>query len=462
MDYRIVRQIEHTDTCEIFEIEYGPDNIPACLKILNAETESRANLFIKEAMLLSSVQNDSLSLKYYKFDISIKKGKFYVRIITEYCEQGNLEQELMKRKKRGDYFSDEFLETNTKSFVNYFEKLQQKEVSHRDLKPGNIFMTQGSFRVGDFGCSTFVNGQEDFTIAGSPMYLSPELREGYELWRKRVAGMRIVHCPFKSDVYSLGLILMYMTTLIKIDAKYTDLENLEEVIKKGLEKVKNNKIKKIIKKMLEIDSNSRPDFIELNRFVKKVFNLKSCFVCENFCESLCNSCETFFHYTCTREYKCPECQSQNFQNCSNCGQANIFTTLCEHNLCEKCAVFNVSCKFCIGFQIIDTVVADCPVVLENYPCLCGREMELENGNGMYFCNGCNIRYCALCKERDHFEENCIRAGFESDVICKCRNLCSRMTSELFFLCQKCAYRCYVCMKNIETSHLQCAGSLELS
>jgi eukaryotic-like serine/threonine-protein kinase len=72
-------------------------------------------------------------------------------------------------------------------------------VVHRDVKPGNIMLTNdGQVKVTDFGIAQAVSTQDNLTVAGSVMgtatYFSPEQAEG-----AMVDG--------RSDVYSLGVVL---------------------------------------------------------------------------------------------------------------------------------------------------------------------------------------------------------------------------------------------------------------
>jgi serine/threonine-protein kinase len=75
-------------------------------------------------------------------------------------------------------------------------------VVHRDVKPGNILLTNdGQVKVTDFGIAQAVSSEDQFTEAGSVMgtatYFSPEQASG-----SPVDG--------RSDVYSLGVVLYEM------------------------------------------------------------------------------------------------------------------------------------------------------------------------------------------------------------------------------------------------------------
>ena len=77
----------------------------------------------------------------------------------------------------------------------------------------------------------------------------------------------IIHNTFKSDVFSLGMCLFYAVTLT-FKSLYDIREiNDSKLIKKILEKyliVKySHNFVNILVKMLEVDENLRPDFIEL-------------------------------------------------------------------------------------------------------------------------------------------------------------------------------------------------------
>lgn len=75
------------------------------------------------------------------------------------------------------------------------EICEKRNILHRDIKPGNIFVSDyGDFELGDFGIARVANDATQGTVAGTHSYMAPEI---------------YLNRPYDAsvDMYSLGLVL---------------------------------------------------------------------------------------------------------------------------------------------------------------------------------------------------------------------------------------------------------------
>lgn len=88
----------------------------------------------------------------------------------------------------------------TCQICNAVDHAHQHGVIHRDLRPGNVLVTDGGLlKVADFGTSRFIEiAAHGTTVIGSPPYMAPEQFHGKAV--------------FASDVYSLGVTMYQMLT----------------------------------------------------------------------------------------------------------------------------------------------------------------------------------------------------------------------------------------------------------
>jgi len=96
--------------------------------------------------------------------------------------------------------------------------LQSKNICHRDIKLENIlFDQQLNIKLVDFGIASFQGSKMLSDFCGTGMYIAPEIRE-YRAYD-----------GFKSDVFSLGVVLFALITgylpfqQAKLDEKYYSL-----------------------------------------------------------------------------------------------------------------------------------------------------------------------------------------------------------------------------------------------
>ena len=78
------------------------------------------------------------------------------------------------------------------------EKCQMFGIIHRDIKPGNIFVSaQGDFKLGDFGIARTIEAHDAFlelSHKGTINYMAPEVNKG-------------MNYSFDVDLYSLGIVM---------------------------------------------------------------------------------------------------------------------------------------------------------------------------------------------------------------------------------------------------------------
>ena len=86
----------------------------------------------------------------------------------------------------------------TCQIANALDHAHQQNVIHRDLRPGNVLVTDnGLLKVADFGTSRFLElAAHGTTVIGSPPYMAPEQFHGKAV--------------FASDIYSLGVTMYQM------------------------------------------------------------------------------------------------------------------------------------------------------------------------------------------------------------------------------------------------------------
>ena len=167
-----------------------------------------------------------------------------------------------------------------KSLVSSLAFLQTMKVCHRDLKPANLLLDEEEENIFliDFSESKEIiieapdETKKELTIAGSVKYFSPELYFDYNNQSRNVKLN-----PYKSDVFSLGLIILEMG-IGKIPKKKNDqkewkrnidgkIDEFKKIYKETLETSYERKIFRNLltnlEECLELDPSDRPDFKKL-------------------------------------------------------------------------------------------------------------------------------------------------------------------------------------------------------
>ena len=201
--------------------------------------------------------------------IKISNAEYHFYVLMELAEI-DWEKEIKKRKEKKQYYTEGELFNILKQLVSTFSLLQKYSITHRDIKPQNVLIVNGIYKVCDFGEAKVTDGNNIIrqAIKGTELYMSPIL---FKALNKR--QNQLVHNTYKSDVFSLGMCILLAATL-----SFQSLYDIREL--KDMEKIKNILVKYLIAKysydfvhilvkMLEYNEKSRPDFIELEKILSK-------------------------------------------------------------------------------------------------------------------------------------------------------------------------------------------------
>lgn len=160
---------------------------------------------LREAKILEVLNHPNITR--FREVYKTKKGKLC--IVMDYCDGGDLQTKVKNQYKlRTSSGKPQYFDEN--EVLNWFTQIclalkhvHDKKILHRDLKSQNLFLTKrGILKLGDFGIARVLSNTKSKakTVVGTPYYLSPEIirNEGYS---------------FKSDIWSLGVLLYEMAAL---------------------------------------------------------------------------------------------------------------------------------------------------------------------------------------------------------------------------------------------------------
>ncbi|OMJ72657.1 hypothetical protein SteCoe_28854 [Stentor coeruleus] len=390
---------ERDDTVKVYQGFLKSSKEKVCIKVLYSDTLNEANEILQESYNLMRFKDIPNIVKIYKSDFSQTENRYFIRVVMQYFEKGDLKK-LIKSRLSTNYWTEKELLAYLFQLVSVFAQLQDKGVAHRDIKPENIFVSDDTkvLIVGDLGNASEKNNSRSQTIAGTPMYLSPEIRKAYSETLIGYNPINFQYNPFKSDVYSLGLTFLYMASLRDF-ATYTSLRDYGIEIPKRIEEIRGAypKLYDALNYMLAFNENDRPDFKSL---LKKLGAL--CYACGNYSsnfnvineENVCSSCIN-------------EKKSMLWDFPYWCATCNNFL---KQGYCEKCRI-SVKCQFCKLDQHSNPCISATIMYPNstNLPCFfCAKDQfygEPYNGtlHGYYFTCKRNPehRYCVVCNKGDY-------------------------------------------------------------
>lgn len=195
--YEIIEELGHGGMGKVYRVYDKKLEGEIALKLIRPEiaTDKKTiERFRNELKLAREIAHRNVCRMY---DLNEEEGSYYITM--EYIPGEDLKS-LIKRVR---HLPAETAITIAKQTCEGLSEAHRLGIVHRDLKPSNIMIDkEGNVRIMDFGIARSlktkgITGQG--VMIGTPEYMSPEQVESKEI-------------DFRSDIYSLGVILYEMVT----------------------------------------------------------------------------------------------------------------------------------------------------------------------------------------------------------------------------------------------------------
>lgn len=163
-------------------------------------------------------------------------------LVMDYCPNGTVRQRIGLPYDRFIYYAKQMIEALAYCHAN--------NIAHRDIKPDNIFIDQyDHIKLADFGLARqFDEESKSNEKCGSLIFVPPEMFQCNEV------------CPFKADIWALGITFFFMATGNYPFRGKSREELKQNIIRGELDYVRykvDPKIRFLISKMTVKDPNSR-------------------------------------------------------------------------------------------------------------------------------------------------------------------------------------------------------------
>ncbi|KAK8834976.1 hypothetical protein M9Y10_018679 [Tritrichomonas musculus] len=212
IDLSIFKKIQYIGQGQFGEV-YKVENKKTS-KIFSAKINKRELDEISEAEKINLTQeinilskfDSPLILKLIGYNQKNFENDQFPTIITDFCINDSLDKiiELQKLGLSPPKWNDTQILINVYGIAAGMAYIHSKNILHRDIKPGNVFMDEFLFpKIGDFGLSIKLSDDSSFeayNIVGTPSFISPEI---YTSSKYTKAG----------DVYAYGILLYQLITL---------------------------------------------------------------------------------------------------------------------------------------------------------------------------------------------------------------------------------------------------------
>jgi serine/threonine protein kinase len=229
---------------KVFQCNYSILDKEIALKVIDKDKVNR-NDFENEYKAMNILENENVVKFYGKFE---DKENYY--LIMEKCDS-NL-YDYIKNKKGLTVDEIRIIITQLNKA---FKLMNEKCIIHRDIKPNNILINYKNkksvvAKLSDFGTiKMLMSSLKASTQIGTNGFMAPEIKKLLNKDYSEIEEKK--YYTNKVDLWSIGVMLIYMFFNNIDDVK------LYQGILPDLEKIKDDDLKDLIKKLVVVDPEKR-------------------------------------------------------------------------------------------------------------------------------------------------------------------------------------------------------------
>ena len=272
MEFKVVKEIGEGTFGKIFQVIWIINNKVYALKkeILSDLDGVKVRQHRNETIRNFIKNSNCLGVVKLYGNLTIPMGnQFQYYELMELCER-DFEQEIKARSSYNRFYTEAEMHGVMLQLISTLSFLQKNHITHRDIKPQNILISNGIYKLCDFGDIRIMkrDGIVVQRVRGSELYMSPILFNGL-----RAKAYQVRHNTYKSDVFSLGMCFLLAACLSYdglVDIReLADMNQKALILNKYLGRRYSQKLIKILLLMLQTEEVNRPDFITLENAIRQ-------------------------------------------------------------------------------------------------------------------------------------------------------------------------------------------------
>lgn len=262
-DFEIGRQLGKGAFGSVYIVKRKIDGITYAMKSvpISSLSQKERESALNEVRLLASLQHPNVIGYQEAF---YEESDKTLKIVMEYANDGDIFGKISNCSKQRTKFQESTIWSVLIQVLKGMKYLHLNNIIHRDLKSANLFlMKDGTVKIGDLNVSKLTEKGMARTQIGTPYYASPEI------WNDKLYNA-------KTDIWSIGCIIYEMCQL-QPPFKGTSLPELANNIMKGvyspISRQYSKDLSNVIKKMLQLDVDSRPscdDLLQCKEIVSRM------------------------------------------------------------------------------------------------------------------------------------------------------------------------------------------------